>query len=334
MAASLDRGPLLDLFRHERSFVLTTHVSSDGDGLGSELALGRALTRLGKSVRIINPTATTPRYAFLSREGEIETYGPEHDAVLRSTGAIVVLDINRWSRLGAMAEGARSSPARKACVDHHPAPEIGGAASLVDPSAAATGVLVLELLEELTGDIPPDAIDPLYVALMTDTGSFRFGNTDARTLRLAARLVALGAAPDRLYEAVYETSTPGRLRLLGEVLSSLTYELDGRLVHYSIGRMLLARTGATLEDVEGFTDIVRSAEKSEVVVSFLEAEDGGTKVSLRSKGGRVDVGAIAAAFGGGGHAAASGILRTDSLEIVREIVLEAVRAAVREPGTP
>jgi phosphoesterase RecJ-like protein len=227
-----------------------------------------------------------------------------------------------------MAAAVRSSPAKKVCIDHHPNPEIEGVASLVDPSASATGVLIFEILERLLGHVPADAVDPLYVALMTDTGSFRFGNTDRRTLEIAAELVDRGARPDRLYEAVYETSSASRLRLLGEVLTQLTFELDGRLVYYTIDRTMLERTGASVEDAEGFTDIVRAAEKSEVVLSFLETHEGGVKVSLRSKGRRVDVSRIAAPFGGGGHANASGILTADPLDTVRAQVLAVVRGVL------
>lgn len=311
------------LFPSKR-LVLTTHVSSDGDGIGCELALSRQLRRMGKHVDVINPTATQERYAFLYEPGEIRHYESTLESVVMDAEVIFVLDINRWDRLGPMAEVVRASSAIKICIDHHPAPEYFGPGDVSDPSASATGVLVYDLIRAMAGDIPQDAVDPLYVAIMTDTGSFRFANTTHRAMAIATELVARGAKPDVLYRAVYETSSPGRMRLLGQVLTSLTYELDGRLVHFSITRRALDECGVDREESEGFTDIVRGVQGSLVVVSFVELDATHTKVSLRSKGTAVDVSALARSFGGGGHANASGIVMDESLEVARRIIRDAV----------
>lgn len=305
-------------------FVLTTHVSSDGDGIGCELALSRQLRRMGKSVHVINPTATQERYAFLYEPGEIRHYEPSLDAVILAADVILVLDINRWDRLGPMTELVRASRAVKVCIDHHPAPEYFGPADISEPRASATGVLVYDLIRHLAGDVPLDAVDPLYVAIMTDTGSFRFANTNHESMSIATDLVARGAKPDILYRAVYETSSPGRMRLLGEVLTSLTYELDGRFVHFSITRKALETCGVDREESEGFTDIVRGVEGSVVVVSFVELDADRTKVSLRSKGTTVDVSELARAFGGGGHANASGIVLDRPLDVARRVIKDAI----------
>jgi phosphoesterase RecJ-like protein len=315
--------------------VLTTHVSADGDGLGCELALGRTLQRVfDVDVRIINPTPTQGRYAFLDPSGEIETYSPALDETIADSDAVVVLDINRWDRLGEMAEPVRASRARKLCVDHHPPQGRFGDVALVDTTACATGILVHDLVEELAGGLPDDTIEPLYVAIMTDTGSFRFANTNTRAFEIATTLVRRGARPDVLFRHVYETSSPGRMRLLGHVLSNLGYECGGRLVHFTITNETLAASLVERDEAEGFTDVVRSVEGSEVVLSFVETESGGVKVSLRSKAHVLDVGAIAQSFGGGGHANASGIVDARPIAEAKRAILAAVRMGLEEGENP
>lgn len=309
-----------------RRVVLTTHVSSDGDGLGCELALARTLRRvLGTETHIINPTPMQARYGFLDPERMIRTYTPALDETIAGCDAVVVLDINRWDRLGDMATPVRASAAVKLCVDHHPPQERFGDVAVVDTTACATGVLVYDLVVAIGSGLGDDAVDPLYVAIMTDTGSFRFANTNTRAFEIATELVHRGARPDVLFRHIYETSSPGRMRLLGHVLSTLAYECDGRLVHFTITNETLARCGVERDEAEGFTDVVRSVEGSQVVLSFVETETGGLKVSLRSKAKTLDVSAIAQAFGGGGHVNASGIVDPRPIEVAKEALLVAVR---------
>lgn len=320
---------MIELLSSSRRIVLTTHVSSDGDGLGCELALGRTLARkYAADVRIMNPTPTQERYAFLHAPGEIEHYTPAHAPVIAEADCVVVLDINRYDRLGDMADPVRAARAPKLCIDHHPVQSPFGDVTMVDATASATGVLVHDLVLELVGELPDDVIDPLYVAIMTDTGSFRFANTNPRAFEIATNLVTRGARPDRLFRHVYETSTPGRMRLLGHVLSTLQYASGGRLVHFTITGETLERCGVEREEAEGFTDVVRSVDGSVVVLSFVETETGGAKVSLRSKGNALDVGRIAQSLGGGGHANASGIVDERPLELAKAELLEIVTRAL------
>ncbi len=316
---------VIELLEGAGRVVLTTHVGSDGDGIGSELALGRTLAGAGKTVSILNPTRTQDRYRFLFEDGEIVDYDASQDAVVAAADVIVVLDINRWDRLGDLSDLVRRSNAVKLCVDHHPAPEYFGAYDVSDPTASATGVLVAELIQSWVGRLSDDTLSPLYVAIMTDTGSFRFANTDSRAMRIAADLVERGVRPDELYRRVYESSSRGRMLLLGNVLSSLEYELGGRLVTFTITNALLAECGVDREEAEGFTDVIRAVEGSLVVLSFVENDDGSAKISLRSKGRVLDVGLIAREFGGGGHANASGILHPSPLVEAREDVLRVIR---------
>jgi phosphoesterase RecJ-like protein len=316
-----------------RRFVLTTHVSPDGDGIGCQLALSRTLSRMGKEAAIINPTGTQPRYEFLLRKGEVRVYRDAERGVLDAADAIFVLDINRWERLGVMQEPVRAAPGEKCCIDHHPAPEFFGDADVIDPGASATGLLVYDLVRRLAGEIPRDAVDPLYVAIMTDTGSFRFANTNSRTLRVAAELVDLGARPDRLYRSVYEANSRGRMQLLGEVLRGLQYENGGAIVHFTITSDMFDRCQVSRDEADGFTDVVRSVEGSDVVLAFSETEEGGTKVSLRSKGGALDVSRVARDWGGGGHENASGVVDPRPVSVVRAALVADVKRRLSRVGS-
>jgi len=316
---------VMGVLREGQRFVLTTHVSPDGDGIGCELALGRTLESLGKTVTILNPTETQPRYEFLLEAGEIRTYLPEDRRYLEEADAIIVLDINRWDRLGGLTEPVREVSTPKICIDHHPDPQYFGDLDVSDPSASATGLMIHDLLLELRPSLLPTVIDPLYVSIMTDTGSFRFANTTHRAMSVATDLVRLGAKPDVLYRHVYETSSRGRMRLLGEVLSNLDYEADGSVVHFTVTLDMIQRCGVCRDDAEGFTDIVRGVEGAQVVLSFVEMDDGSTKISLRSKGRVLDVSKLARAFGGGGHANASGIVDERPLPAASQAILAEVR---------
>lgn len=321
--------PVIERLHEARHILLTTHVGSDGDGLGSELALARTLRRQGKSVNILNPTVTQDRYQFLYTPGEILHHGPEHADLVALADLVVVLDINRWDRLGELGVDVRRSSAEALCIDHHPSPEHFGPHDVSDPGAAATGLMVHDLVLAMAGDLADDVVDPLYVAVMTDTGSFRFANTSPRAFAVAARLVERGARPDVLYRNVYEASSPGRMKLLGHVLTHLAYDLSGALVHFTITDRLLAECGVDRDEAEGFTDVVRAVNGSQVVLSFVETSSGGAKVSLRSKGEVLDVGAIARELGGGGHANASGVLDDRPLGEARDAILALVAERLR-----
>jgi len=321
---------MAEALRRGERFLLTTHVNSDGDGLGSELALGRHLSAIGKDVTIINPTVTQQRYAFLYEDGEVLHYDPSLQSRIEAADVVIVLDINRWDRLGEMTDVVRRAGGKKICIDHHPDPETFGDLDVIVPKVSATGVLVYDLLRSMGAEISDRIAGPLYVAVLTDTGGFRFDNTVDRVFDVAAELVRAGARPDDLYRRVYETNSPERMQLLGETLSDLTYEFDGALVYFSITDDMFRRCNVGRDEADGFTDVVRSARGSKVVLAFIEREDGGSKVSLRSKGSVLNVSEIAGMFGGGGHVNASGISNSRPLPLLRDDVLAAVRGRLND----
>jgi phosphoesterase RecJ-like protein len=232
----------------------------------------------------------------------------------------VLLDFSRWDRIGRLEGPIRNSGALTVCIDHHPG--TGGPADLngIDTGASSTGQLVYELLRPLGHPFDPRMATGFYVSILTDTGSFRFSNSDPRAHRAAAELLAHGLEPSRLYEHVYGNWSVGRLRLLGRVLDAMRLEAGGRIILLPVPRESIDATGADSTDAEGFVDIARSAAVCRCVVLLLEQRDGRIKVSLRSKG-TVDVNAVAGRLGGGGHLYAAATVLDGPLDAAARAVL-------------
>lgn len=304
-----------------QNFLITTHVNPDGDGIGSELGLARFLRDLGKNAVILNSTSTPRNYRFLDPEDEIRLYNPLN-GLEQTQGAEVVfiVDISRWERLGPMKSVIQNHSARKVCIDHHPL--IGDFAdiNLVCQQKCASGLLVLNLVNFMNGTLTARIAEPLYAAILTDTGAFRFPNTNAETHEAAARLLSAGICPNRIYEHIYERCSPERVHLLGLILSNLEYMHGGRLAWAIITQEMLRQTGVEQEETDGFVDIARCIRTVQASFLFIEQSDGRVKASLRSKGD-VDVNRFALQFGGGGHQNASGILLDGPVEAAAKHVL-------------
>ena len=312
-----------------RRICLTTHVNADGDGLGSEVAMVHLLRALGASVYVTNPTATPPRFAFLF--ADIPDADKSGAAVkeLRRADAIIVLDITDLSRLGGLAETVRDSGVPVACIDHHVSPgTLPDGPRLVDASAAATGELIYLLAREAGWPVTAAAARALYVALVTDTGGFRFSNTRPRTLRVAGDLLEAGVDPEQVYLDVYAGAPPGRPRLLAEVLQTLVVEEDIGLAWVTVPPGALERHGVDPDDLDGVVEHARSVRRVRLALLFREMSGHRVKTSLRSVGD-VNVAELARQFGGGGHAKAAGVAMPGTLADVQATVLAAARAYLR-----
>jgi len=297
---------LLQFFQHHLRFVLTTHVNPDGDAIGCEMALGLWLQSQGKTVHIINHDATPFVYRFLDPNGIIRVFDPATDAAtLADADAIVLLDTNHVSRVQSMEPFVRNSPAARICIDHHLDPEPFADLALINPDATSTGEILYHLFQAASSHaIPPRVAQALYVAILTDTGSFRYPRVNAETHRMVARLIEWGADPVDLYNRVYNRWSPGRLRLLGEMLSRIEIAYGGRLVHVSITQEMLRRTGTLEEDTDNFTSYLMSMDGVVAGILFVEMRQG-FKISFRSRGD-VPVNRLAQEFGGNGHLNAAG----------------------------
>ncbi|MBT8398502.1 MAG: bifunctional oligoribonuclease/PAP phosphatase NrnA [Gemmatimonadetes bacterium] len=310
--------------------LLTTHINADGDGAGSEVGLAAWLLERGKKVRIINPTPFPEPLGFLlpDRSWVMDMGSDAGKDWAGAADLAVVLDTGEVPRIGGVSGLIESTPT--IVIDHHPpGPSPVPGISLRDPAACATGELVFDLLMAAGGPWPRDAVRGLYVAILTDTGGFRFGNTSADAHRIVAFLLEKGAEPEALFRLTYGNAPLRKLRLLHAALGELEVDPDGTLAWMTVPGGAFEETGATADDIEGLVDYPRDIQGVEVGLLFRETVKGFTKVSFRSNGA-VDVNALARRFGGGGHVKASGALVERPLGQVREEVLEAVRGAIRQ----
>jgi len=320
------------LIKSYDSFALTTHINPDGDAIGSEVALKSFLEDIDKSAVIVNSSVTPDNLAFLDPSAEIKVYSRETDRqILDDVDAVFILDVNNWEHLGAFGKTIRKSSKPRLCIDHHvpdaeDADGVGFAEVIVcDTSYAATGMLVYELIQSMNGTISKAIAEAAYATIITDTGTFRFSNTDANVFRLAAELCGRGVDPHQLYRRVFASKTWGTGRLLGPVLSTVESTADGRLAWIAATREMYADASASYDDSDGFIDLVRAIKGVELVLFFKEIPDGKIKVSLRSNG-KVDAYSIARSFGGGGHRMASGMKvdgpMKEAIARVRDVCLQ------------
>jgi phosphoesterase RecJ-like protein len=293
--------------RHD-SFVISSHINPDGDAIGSELGLARFLRQLHKRVVVMNSTDTPDVLRFLDPEDEIQVYGePGAHALLEGVDAAIIVDVNNWEHLGNIGRAFQSLSIPRACIDHHQGDVPGFAETTVsDTSAAAVGLLILDLIRDMKGKLTVDIAEALFAAIITDTGTFRFSNTDARVLRAAADLTDAGVNPTAIHRKVFGSKSWGAGRLLGPVLSTLESVASGKIAVISATLEMANNAGATYDDMDGFVDLVRAIKGVELVAFFKETTEGDIKVSLRSNG-KADANAIAKRFGGGGHTMASGM---------------------------
>jgi bifunctional oligoribonuclease and PAP phosphatase NrnA len=311
--------------RHH-SFVVTSHINPDGDAIGSEIALTLFLLQLGKRVVIINSTETPEVLRFLDVQNEIRIYGDaETRTLVDAADACIIVDVNNWEQLGNIGRALQARLLPRACIDHHQGTTPGFADQTVsDTTAAATGLLIYEMIRAYAGTVSRPIADALYAAIITDTGTFRFSNTDERVLRAAAELCKLGVSPFEMHRKVFGSKSWGAGRLLGPVLSTLESEANGKLAIISATLEMANSAGATYDDMDGFVDLVRAIKGVELVLFFKETEEGDIKVSLRSNG-NVDANVLAKRFGGGGHTMASGMRVPGPLPRAIETVVAACR---------
>ena len=326
---SIDWPSFIQIIHDNQSFLLTSHIRPDCDALGSELGMAGVLRALGKDVRIVNGHPTPPNIAFIDPNQEIETLGEGVTVEeLCQTDVLMVLDTSAWAQLGSMGDVIKATQARKIILDHHVSSDDLGAEEFKNTSAEATGRLVVEAAEHLGVSLTPEISRPLFAAVATDTGWFRFGSAQGDTYRLAGKMIDAGADPSQIYGELYERDTAGRVRLRGRILSRATTEIDGRLVHTYVRKEDFEATGAVASDTEDAINLTMAIAGTEVAVILVEQMTGGFKLSFRSRCG-IDCSALAANFDGGGHKAAAGAFINEPFESAQPKVLDVVRAAMQ-----
>jgi phosphoesterase RecJ-like protein len=312
---------------HQR-FLLVSHIRPDCDALGSELGMAGVLQALGKDVRIVNGQATPPNLAFIDPARQIGVIGQTvQPAELADRELLMILDTSAWAQLGPMSDVVRAFPGKKVVLDHHMSADALGAEEFKNVQAEATGRLVVEAAAALGVPVSPTMATPLFAALATDTGWFRFSSTTAVTYQTAAKLVEAGANPAAIFRDLYEQDTLGRVRLRGVILERVTTELGGRLAHTYVLQGDFTKTGALPSDTEDVVNMALGIAGTEVAVILVEQLAGGFKISFRSRSA-VDCSKLAEQFGGGGHKAAAGAFIAGPLAEVQPQVLVAVRSAM------
>lgn len=313
---------------HQR-FLLTSHIRPDCDALGSELGMAGVLDSLGKDVLIVNGQKTPPNLAWIDPKRRIKAIGADVQlADLDDREVMLVLDTSAWQQLGDMAIVLRSTAAKKAVLDHHVSEDDLGAEAFKNVKAEATGRMVLEAAGQLGVKLTPEIATPLFAAIATDTGWFRFPSTTGDTYRFAGQLVDAGASPTEIYRALYEQDTLARLQLIGRTLARAQSELEGRLIHTAIFQEDFKATQAIPSDTEDLVNQTLTVAGTQVAVIFVEQPGGKFKISFRSRSG-VDCSRLAEQFAGGGHKAAAGATVDGPFDQAQRRVLDAVRAAMK-----
>ena len=304
----IDFIKLKEILNNNGSFLITTHVNPDADAIGSEVALYFILKNLGKKVFIVNYSSTPYNLKFLDKENMIEKYDEhKHRELFNKADVLVAMDYNRSDRIVKMQQKFLESKKLKICIDHHQEPENFVDYFFTDMSYTASGQIIYDLIKK-TGIVKlnNETALPIYAAIMTDTGSFRFERTTPEIHKIAAELLGYDIDPTDVFDKIYDQSKFGKIKLLGEALNSLKlYGKKNEIAYMVLTRDMFNSTKAEEHDTDGFVNFSLSVEKVKIGLLFIELNEG-FKVSFRSKGD-IPVNKLAQEFGGGGHINAAGL---------------------------
>jgi phosphoesterase RecJ-like protein len=315
----------VELINRSGNVLITTHTKPDGDACGCVAAFCDALRNMGKTVQPLFLSTVPEWYGFLLSEkapvlGEDISLDELAKGRLGEFDLIIVVDADSYSQLGDFAQHLKQNDKPVLVIDHHATSDGVGDVQLLDSTAAATGLIVLELFEQAGWPVTEKAAEALFAAIATDTGWFQFNNTGSRVYAAAARLTDAGAKPSEIYEKLYYNFSHARFKLMAVMFNTLELHFDGRFATQHILQRDFKQTGTTSADTENLINECHRIGKVEASALFIELEDGRIRCSLRSKGG-VDVSKIARKFGGGGHKAASGTFLPGPLKDAKQLIL-------------
>ena len=318
---------LIERIRQEvlarQRFLLTSHARPDGDSIGSQLAMAFALEQLGKDVRIINADRPPDHYfAFpgVDRIQIAEEVPPDVEV-----DAVIVMECSDLSRTGVRGLENRYI----INIDHHAGNRMYGAVNWFDESAAACGEMVFDVIGALGVPLTPDIATHIYLAILTDTGSFHHSNITPRTFDICRQAVEAGVNPATMARRIFDSNSFGKLKLIGALLDTMELLDHGRLAVLYMDEAMLDSCGCTHNDTEGLINLPLTAREIQAVAFFKVGSDGVVRVSMRSKYD-VDVRLVANAFGGGGHKNAAGFTATGPLADVRQPILDRLVTAIAE----
>jgi phosphoesterase RecJ-like protein len=318
-----------DKLRNAQRILLTSHRRPDGDGTGSMAGLASLLRAQGKVAIIYSVDPIARRYKWLPLANTtVHTIGFDE-----RFDCTVVVDCADRSLLG------DTLPPPEVCgtlitLDHHASGHPFGDIAVWDPTAAAVGVLVHRIAVAEGWPVTLEAAIPMYVSLISDTGGFRHANTNAEALAVGSQLVAAGVVPSAIAGSLEERPSPGKLRLLGSVLSTLELNCAGRVGVLSVTTDMVEGARASWEDIEGMVNWARNVEGVQVGVLLTTAKGGGVRVSMRSRSEKIDVGKVCMTLGGGGHPGAGGCHMNGDLPSVKEKVVRALESSFNRISRP
>jgi phosphoesterase RecJ-like protein len=323
------RDRIRDAILGRRRFLLTSHARPDGDSIGSQLAMAFALRDLGKEVVIINRDEPPAHYLDFPGVDEIVIAGAV-DADLGAFDALIVMECGDLSRPGV----AGLDRFFAINIDHHVGNSMYGALNWFDQSASACGELVLELVDALGVSLSSEIATHIYLAILTDTGSFHHSNITPRTFDICRRCTEAGVNPAAMARRVFDSNSYGKLKLIGALLNSMQLADSGRLAILRLDHGMLENADSTLNDTEGLINLPLTAREIQAVVFFKSLEPGEVRISLRSKYD-VDVRAVAVKYGGGGHTNAAGFTLSGPEDQVRaQVVDDVIEAIERAASAP
>ncbi len=315
----------IDIISKSKCILITSHTRPDGDACGCISAMCDVLGALGKNVTPLLLSAAPQWYEFLFAEmpavlGEDVRLDELTAGRFGKFDLIVIVDTNSYSQLPKFDEYLKQTDTPVLVLDHHQTSDGLGDVELVDSDAAATGLIVFELLEYAGWPVTEKIAESLFIALATDTGWFQFSNSNSRVYRACAELIDAGIKPTQIYEHLYLNFSYPRFKLMAGMLDKLELHLDGRYAAMQITKQDLERTGAAYSDTENLINECHRIDSIKASALFIELKDGRIRCSLRSRG-PLDVSKIAAKFGGGGHTMAAGTFLPGPLENAKQLIL-------------
>jgi phosphoesterase RecJ-like protein len=329
----MDFQKAVELIGKSDKVLLTTHIKPDGDACGSVAAMYDALTALGKKVKLVFPSELPEWYEFLFTKkpailDKNITVEQLKQGRLDEFDLIVLVDVNSNNQLSKFSEYLKQNDKPVLVIDHHITNDGLGDVELIDNTAAATALIVFDLLKYADWEITEKIAQALFVAVATDTGWFQFGNTDSRVHRSCAELIDAGVNPTGIYHDLYQNFSRQRFQLMTAMLSTLELHLDGRFATQHLRQQDFKQIGAAYSDTENLVDECQRINSVETAALFVELPDGRVKCSLRSRGA-IDVREVAQKFGGGGHTMAAGAHLPGPLKNAKQLIKAEVEKQFR-----
>jgi len=320
----LDWKSLHNTINSSAKIMLSTHENPDGDGLGSATAVWHYLTQIGKDCRLINISDLPMEYEFLNPDNIIETYNPEiHDSWISEADLAIIFDVGDFNRLRQVGEKITSNSVKAINIDHHPdLNDKRFTKNYIQMTAAATGEMVYDFLKSANIDLTLAMANGIYTAVMTDTGSFCYSNTNQKCHQIAIECLEVGVDTSKIYQIVYENRTSGQVKLLADIINNLDYSTNRELAWFTISQKMMKNANANKKDIDGFSNFVRTIRGVEVALMIFENTNGTCRINFRSKGKYI-INTIAKSLGGGGHKFAAGAVKNGNLiDVLNEVLAE------------